>query len=325
MAGRERRLGLPGPAARRGRDRQGGGPDSLAGRGQGHGLLVAEGARAEVGRCPRRDRGPARRQPRGPTGAPSGARAGVRAGRRSGRAEPRQGHGDRGGRSGCGRGGLGRPRVIGRARAAAGVRREIARHMSRGGSRPHGDGGGGVRLLGARRRTDALRSRRRDRRGDGGGARRPSRPERDAGGRRAGPAGAPDLGYASRAPRSGRARGARRGRADRRSARGGGRDDWWRPAARARCPPEDLRGGTFTITDAGRLGGLFATPLLNTPQVAILGVHRVTERPVVRDGEIVARPVGMLSVSFDHRALDGAAASAFLLDVIDRIEGWRLS
>jgi pyruvate dehydrogenase E2 component (dihydrolipoyllysine-residue acetyltransferase) len=88
--------------------------------------------------------------------------------------------------------------------------------------------------------------------------------------------------------------------------------------------PEDLRGGSFTITDARRLGGLLATPLLNTPQVAILGVHRVAERPVVRDGEIVARPVAMLSVGFDHRALDGAAASAFLLDVIERIEGWRL-
>jgi pyruvate dehydrogenase E2 component (dihydrolipoamide acetyltransferase) len=88
--------------------------------------------------------------------------------------------------------------------------------------------------------------------------------------------------------------------------------------------PHDLRGGSFTITDAMRLGGLLATPLLNTPQVAILGVHRVAERPVVRDGQIVARPVGMLSVGFDHRALDGAAASAFLLDVIERIEGSRL-
>lgn len=87
--------------------------------------------------------------------------------------------------------------------------------------------------------------------------------------------------------------------------------------------PADLSGGSFTITDARRLGGLLATPLLNVPQVAILGVHRVTERPVVRDGEIVARPVGMVSVGFDHRALDGAAAASFLLDVIERIEQWR--
>ncbi|HSD24545.1 MAG TPA: dihydrolipoamide acetyltransferase family protein [Solirubrobacterales bacterium] len=88
--------------------------------------------------------------------------------------------------------------------------------------------------------------------------------------------------------------------------------------------PEDLRGGTFTITDARRLGGLFATPLLNTPQVGILGIHRVAERPVVRDGEVVARPVALLSVGFDHRALDGAAATAFLLDVIERIQRWEL-
>jgi pyruvate dehydrogenase E2 component (dihydrolipoamide acetyltransferase) len=92
-------------------------------------------------------------------------------------------------------------------------------------------------------------------------------------------------------------------------------------AARAgTIAPEDLRGGTFTVTDARRLGGLFATPLLNTPQVGILGVHRVAERPVVRDGEVVARPVALLSVGFDHRALDGAVASAFLLDVIGRME-----
>ena len=77
---------------------------------------------------------------------------------------------------------------------------------------------------------------------------------------------------------------------------------------------------TFTITDARRLGGLLATPLLNTPQVAILGVHRVAELPVVRYGEIVARPIGMLSVGVDHRALDGATAASFLLDVIERIE-----
>ena len=94
-------------------------------------------------------------------------------------------------------------------------------------------------------------------------------------------------------------------------------------AARAgTLTPEQMRGGTFTVTDARRLGGLFATPLLNTPQVGILGIHRVAERPVVRDGEVVARPVALLSVGFDHRALDGAVASAFLLDVIERLESW---
>lgn len=94
-------------------------------------------------------------------------------------------------------------------------------------------------------------------------------------------------------------------------------------AARAgTLSPADLGAGTFTITDARRLGGVLATPLLNPPQIGILGVHRVAQRPVVRDGEIVARPVGMLSVGFDHRALDGAVAAAFLLDVVGRIERW---
>jgi pyruvate/2-oxoglutarate dehydrogenase complex dihydrolipoamide acyltransferase (E2) component len=94
-------------------------------------------------------------------------------------------------------------------------------------------------------------------------------------------------------------------------------------AARAAAlSPAELRGGTFTITNAGRLGGLLATPLLNAPQTAILGIHRIAPRPVVRDGDIVVRPIGMVSCGFDHRALDGAAASAFLLDVIERVEHW---
>lgn len=93
-----------------------------------------------------------------------------------------------------------------------------------------------------------------------------------------------------------------------------------RSARAGTLAPRDLRGGTFTVTDARGLGGLFATPLLNVPQVAILGVHRVTPRAVVREGEIVARPIGLLSVGFDHRALDGATAAAFLLDVIQRLE-----
>jgi pyruvate dehydrogenase E2 component (dihydrolipoamide acetyltransferase) len=91
-------------------------------------------------------------------------------------------------------------------------------------------------------------------------------------------------------------------------------------ARAGRLTPADMRGGTFTITDARRLGGLLATPLLNAPEVAILGVHRVRPVPVVRDGEIVARPVGLLSVTFDHRALDGAEAAEFLLGVVEGLE-----
>jgi pyruvate dehydrogenase E2 component (dihydrolipoamide acetyltransferase) len=84
--------------------------------------------------------------------------------------------------------------------------------------------------------------------------------------------------------------------------------------------PEELRGSTFTVTSAGKLGGLFATPLVNHPEVGILGLHRIAERPVVVDGEVVVRQIGWLACTFDHRVVDGARASAFLLDVIGRLE-----
>jgi len=85
--------------------------------------------------------------------------------------------------------------------------------------------------------------------------------------------------------------------------------------------PEELRGSTFTVTSAGRLGGIVVTPLINYPEVAILGIHRIGPRAVVRDGEVVAREVGNVSVTFDHRVVDGARAAAFCLDVISRLEG----
>jgi pyruvate dehydrogenase E2 component (dihydrolipoamide acetyltransferase) len=92
-------------------------------------------------------------------------------------------------------------------------------------------------------------------------------------------------------------------------------------AARAgTLKPEELRGGTFTVTSAGKLGGLFVTPLVNHPEVGILGLHRIGPRPVVRDGEIVVRQIGNVSVTFDHRVVDGARAAAFTLDVIARLE-----
>ena len=83
--------------------------------------------------------------------------------------------------------------------------------------------------------------------------------------------------------------------------------------------PEELRGSTFTVTSAGKLGGLLVTPLVNYPEVGILGVHRIGPRPVVRDGEVVVRQVGNVSVTFDHRVVDGARAAAFCLDVIGRL------
>jgi pyruvate dehydrogenase E2 component (dihydrolipoamide acetyltransferase) len=83
---------------------------------------------------------------------------------------------------------------------------------------------------------------------------------------------------------------------------------------------EELRGSTFTVTSAGKLAGLFVTPLVNYPEVGILGVHRIGPRPVVRDGEVVVRPLGNISVTFDHRVVDGARAAAFTLAVIDRLQ-----
>ncbi len=84
--------------------------------------------------------------------------------------------------------------------------------------------------------------------------------------------------------------------------------------------PEELRGSTFTVTSAGKLAGLLQTPIVNHPEVAILSIGRVAERPAVRDGEIVARPIGTIAVTFDHRVVDGARAAAFGLAVIARLE-----
>jgi pyruvate dehydrogenase E2 component (dihydrolipoamide acetyltransferase) len=84
--------------------------------------------------------------------------------------------------------------------------------------------------------------------------------------------------------------------------------------------PEELRGGTFTVTSAGRSAGLFTTTLLNHPEVGILGVHRIDDRAVVRDGEVVVRRMGNVSVTFDHRVVDGKRAADFGLAVIARLQ-----
>ncbi len=85
--------------------------------------------------------------------------------------------------------------------------------------------------------------------------------------------------------------------------------------------PEELRGSTFTVSSAGKLGGLLQTPIVNHPEVAILSIGRIGPRPVARDGEVVAAQIGYISLTFDHRVLDGARAAEFGLDVIRRIEG----
>jgi pyruvate dehydrogenase E2 component (dihydrolipoamide acetyltransferase) len=92
-------------------------------------------------------------------------------------------------------------------------------------------------------------------------------------------------------------------------------------AARAgTLKPEELRGSTFSVTSAGKLAGLFQTPIVNHPEVAILSLGRIAERPVVRGGEVVIRPVGYVALTFDHRVVDGARAAAFGLAVIERLE-----
>jgi pyruvate dehydrogenase E2 component (dihydrolipoamide acetyltransferase) len=82
---------------------------------------------------------------------------------------------------------------------------------------------------------------------------------------------------------------------------------------------EELQGGTFTVTSTGARGGLLATPIIHHPQVAILGVHEVKKRPVVIDDQIVARETTNLSISLDHRVVDGAVGADFLYAVVDRL------
>ena len=83
---------------------------------------------------------------------------------------------------------------------------------------------------------------------------------------------------------------------------------------------DDVHGSTFTITNVGAIGGLFATPIINIPEVAILGLHKIAKRPVVRDGRIEVRDTTYLSLSFDHRVMDGAYAARFTSFVIDTIQ-----
>jgi pyruvate dehydrogenase E2 component (dihydrolipoyllysine-residue acetyltransferase) len=84
--------------------------------------------------------------------------------------------------------------------------------------------------------------------------------------------------------------------------------------------PDELRGSTFTVTSAGKLGGLFTTPIVNHPEVAILSLGRVADRPVVRDGRVDIARIGYVSLTFDHRVVDGARAAAFGLAVIERLQ-----
>ena len=83
---------------------------------------------------------------------------------------------------------------------------------------------------------------------------------------------------------------------------------------------EEMKGGTFTISNGGVFGSLMSTPIINPPQSAVLGLHRIEERPVVRDGQIVARPMMYLALSYDHRLIDGREAVTFLVSLKNAIE-----
>jgi len=84
--------------------------------------------------------------------------------------------------------------------------------------------------------------------------------------------------------------------------------------------PNDLTGGTFTISNGGIFGSLMSTPILNPPQSGILGMHKIQERPVALNGEVVIRPMMYLALSYDHRIVDGREAVTFLVRIKDAIE-----
>jgi len=93
-------------------------------------------------------------------------------------------------------------------------------------------------------------------------------------------------------------------------------------ARNKKLTPDDVKDGTFTITNPGQYGGLIGTPIINQPQVAIMGMGGIKKRAVVIDDAIAIRPIIMLSLSFDHRVIDGATADQFMADVQKQLENW---
>ena len=83
---------------------------------------------------------------------------------------------------------------------------------------------------------------------------------------------------------------------------------------------EDMTGGTFTISNGGVFGSLLSTPILNPPQTAILGMHKIQERPMAVNGEVVILPMMYLALSYDHRMIDGKEAVQFLVTIKELIE-----
>jgi 2-oxoglutarate dehydrogenase E2 component (dihydrolipoamide succinyltransferase) len=91
-------------------------------------------------------------------------------------------------------------------------------------------------------------------------------------------------------------------------------------AREGRLSPDQLTGGTFTITNGGVFGSLLSTPILNPPQSGILGMHKIEERPVAVDGQVVIRPMMYVALSYDHRLVDGEQAVTFLVRVKELLE-----
>jgi 2-oxoglutarate dehydrogenase E2 component (dihydrolipoamide succinyltransferase) len=96
--------------------------------------------------------------------------------------------------------------------------------------------------------------------------------------------------------------------------------DYGKRAKEGTLTMDEMTGGTFTISNGGVFGSLLSTPIINPPQSAVLGMHRIEERPVVKDGQIVARPMMYLALSYDHRIIDGREAVTFLVRVKEAIE-----
>ncbi|MFA5957316.1 2-oxoglutarate dehydrogenase complex dihydrolipoyllysine-residue succinyltransferase [Hyphomicrobium sp.] len=97
-------------------------------------------------------------------------------------------------------------------------------------------------------------------------------------------------------------------------------NEYGKRARDGRLSIEDMQGGTFTISNGGVYGSLMSTPILNAPQSGILGMHRIEERPIVKGGQIVARPMMYLALSYDHRVVDGKEAVTFLVRIKECLE-----
>jgi 2-oxoglutarate dehydrogenase E2 component (dihydrolipoamide succinyltransferase) len=96
--------------------------------------------------------------------------------------------------------------------------------------------------------------------------------------------------------------------------------DFGERAQNGRLTLEEITGGTFTITNGGVFGSLLSTPILNPPQAAILGMHKIQERPVAEKGQVVVRPIMYLALSYDHRLIDGREAVQFLVMIKELLE-----